>query len=165
MDRTRKSDLTAESLRGLDLRGKTLGVIGIGNIGRCVIAIARGFGMNVLASDLKPDREFAAQLGFDYPDMQDLLAQADIVTRHVPAIDAPRHLLSTNEFATMKDGAVLINTARGLVVDMQALLHALTDGKLSAAGADVLSQELVIREQAKLLRGLQRAARSAQPSL
>jgi D-lactate dehydrogenase len=154
VDRTRKGDFTAEGLRGFDLHGKTLGVIGTGNIGRCVIIIARAFGMKVLASDPRPDKNFAQQLAFDYVSMQELLAGADIVTLHVPASDATRNLLSTNEFATMKDGAVLINTSRGTVVDVQALLHALVDGKLSAAGLDVLPDEPVIREEAELLRAV-----------
>lgn len=154
VERTRKGDFTSEGLRGFDLRGKTLGVIGTGNIGRCVISIASGFGIKVLAYDLKPDQEFARQLGFAYQDMYDVLAQADIVTLHVPASDATHHLLAGDEFAAMKDGAVLINTSRGTVVDVRALLHALTKGKLGAAGLDVLPEEPAIREEAELLRAV-----------
>jgi D-lactate dehydrogenase len=154
VDRTRKGNFTAEGLRGFDLNGKTLGVIGTGNIGRHVIKIASGFGMKVIASDLKPDRAFAEQLDFDYVSMRDLFAGADIVTVHVPADNTTRHLISTEEFTAMKDGAVLINTARGTVVDVQALLYALANGKLSAAGLDVLPEEPLIREEAELLRAV-----------
>lgn len=154
VDRTRKGDFTSDGLRGFELRGKPLGVNGTGNISRHVTKIAKGFDMKGVASDLKPDWGFAEQLGFDYQDMQDVLAQADIVTLHVPASDATHHLLAVDEFAAMKDGAVLINTARGSVVDVQALLHALADGKLSAAGLDVLPEEPVIREEAELLRAV-----------
>lgn len=154
VDRTRKGDFTSEGLQGFDLLGKTLGVIGTGSIGRYVIQIAKGFGMEVLASDPKPDEAYAGKTGFDYVPMQELLARSDIVTVHVPGSDATRHLLGADEFAAMKSGAVLINTSRGTVVDVHALLQSLVDGRLRAAGLDVLPEEPVIREEAELLRAV-----------
>jgi D-lactate dehydrogenase len=154
VDRTRKGDFTSKGLRGFDLRGKTLGVIGTGSIGRHVIKIAKGFDINVVASDLEPDMEYAERVGFEYLSMKDLLAQSDIITLHVPGNQATHHMLSSEEFAAIKDGAVLINTSRGTVVDVHALLHSLADGKLSAAGLDVLPDEPVIREEAELLRAV-----------
>jgi D-lactate dehydrogenase len=152
IDRTRRGDFSLQGLQGFDLRGKTLGVIGTGNIGRCVIEIATGFRMKVVAYDVKPDRQLAARLGFRYVDMNELLATADIVTLHVPANEQTHHLISNEEFARMKNGVVLINTARGSVVDIQALVRALAEGKVAAAGLDVLPEEPVIREEAELLR-------------
>lgn len=154
VDRTRKGHFTTDGLRGFDLRGKTLGVIGTGSIGRCVVNIAKGFGMKVLAADLEPDWALAQQLEFSYLHLHDVLARADIVTLHVPANKTTHHLLGLEELAVMKPGAVLINTSRGTVVDVQALLHALADKKLSAAGLDVLPEEPAIREEAELLRAV-----------
>lgn len=152
--RTRKGDFTSKGLRGFDLRGKTLGVIGTGNIGRNVINIARGFSMKVIASDLNPDMDFAAKARFDYVSMQELLALSDIITLHVPGGKATQNLVSSNEFGTMKKGVVIINTSRGTVIDIHALLHALIEGKVSAAGLDVLPEEPVIREEAELLHAI-----------
>lgn len=152
--RTRQGDFSQRGLQGFDLCGRTLGVVGTGRIGHKVIRIARGFEMPVLAYDVHPDREAERALGFSYVDMEELLRRSDIVTLHVPGEAATHHLIAAREFALMKDGAVLINTARGNVVDVKALLRALADGKVAAAGLDVLPEEPAIREEAELLRSL-----------
>jgi D-lactate dehydrogenase len=152
LNRTRSGDFSMEGLRGFDLRDKTLGVIGTGRIGRCVIGIAKGFRMRVVAFDLAPDHEAAGQLGFDYMDLNSLLKESDVVTLHVPADDSTHHLLSTEQFQLIKKGAVLINTARGTVVDVRALLWALANGRIAAAGLDVLPEERTLREETELLR-------------
>lgn len=152
VDRTRRGDFSQKGLQGFDLRDKTIGVVGTGNIGRNVIAIARGFGMRVLGYDVAPDEAAAAEMGFDYVDLPALLGRSDVVTLHVPASKATRHLIDGKAFAAMKDGAILINTARGAVVEVRALLRALADGKVAAAGLDVLPEEPAIREEAELLR-------------
>lgn len=152
IDRTRKGDFSSRGLQGFDLEGKILGVIGTGSIGRCVIRIARGFGMSVLGFDVKPDASFASEAGFDYVSMDRLLREADILTLHVPANKKTYHLLSREEFEKMKKGVVLINTARGMVVDVMALARALAEGKVAAAGLDVLPEEPLIQEEAELLR-------------
>jgi D-lactate dehydrogenase len=152
IDRTRKGDFSMQGLRGFDLREKTLGVIGTGSIGRYVIGIALGFHMKVLAFDVKPDPDLARETGFRYVSLEELLAGADIVTLHVPGGEKTAHLLSTEEFASMKKGTVLINTSRGDVVDVKALLKGITEGRVAAAALDVLPDEPVIREEAELLR-------------
>ncbi len=152
IDRTRKGDFSMRGLRGFDLLGKKLGVIGTGAIGQQVIRIARGFEMDVLAYDVAPSDDLASDLGFSYATFDDVLSQSDIVTLHVPATPQTEHLISHDEFARMKHGAVLINTARGNVVDTKAMLEALAEGRISAAGLDVLSEEPAIREEAELLR-------------
>lgn len=151
VDRTRRGDFSLQGLRGFDLRGKTLGVIGTGSIGQCVIEIAKGFRMEVVAFDVKPSEELAARMGFRYADMDELLATADIVTLHVPSNEKTRNMLSHGEFAKMKDGVVLINTARGDIVDIRALAKAIGEGKVAAAGLDVLPEESAVREEAELL--------------
>ncbi len=151
-DRTRRGDFSLQGLDGFDLRGRALGVIGTGYIGRHTIRIARGFGMDVIAYDTEPDEELAADLDFTYTSLAELLSSADVVSVHVPGSKRTHHLLSDAEFEAMKDGAVLINTSRGSVVDSRALLRALGSGKLAAAGLDVLEEEPAVREEAELLR-------------
>lgn len=152
VDRTRRGNFSQEGLQGFDLAGKTIGIVGTGHIGRCAARIARGFGMEVLAFDVDPDAEAAREIGFDYRDFDALIRESDIISLHVPANEKTRHLISGPQFEAMKDGTVLINTARGPVVDVRALLEALSSGKIKAAGLDVLPEEPVIREEAELLR-------------
>ncbi|MHB9029799.1 MAG: hydroxyacid dehydrogenase [Candidatus Latescibacterota bacterium] len=156
VDRTRRGDFSLEGLRGFDLLGKTLGVIGTGDIGRYVIKLANGFDMRVAAYDVKPVHELESEYGFRYVGMDELLAISDIITLHVPAIRATHHLISDDAFGKMKAGVVLINTARGDIVDSRALVRALSEGKVAAAGLDVLPEEPVIREEAELLRSVYR---------
>lgn len=152
VERTRRGNFSQVGLRGFELRGKTLGVIGTGRIGRCAIEIASGFGMTVVAHDLYPDRETARRLGFRYGELDEVLATADALTLHVPATPGTASLISDRELGLMKPGAILINTARGNIVDVPALVRALADGRLRAAGLDVLPQEPVIREEAEIFR-------------
>lgn len=156
VERTRRGDFALQGLQGFDLYGKTLGVVGTGEIGRCVIRIAKGFAMNVLGYDPRPNEQAAQDLGFRYVPLEELLRESDIITLHVPAIPQTRNFISHEQFNRMKTGVVLINTARGTVVDNRALLQALAEGKVAAAGLDVLSEEPIIREEAELLRSVYR---------
>jgi D-lactate dehydrogenase len=165
VQRTRRGDFSQQGLQGFDLRGKTLGVVGTGSIGLCVIKIARGFRMNVLAFDVRPNQELASKLEFRYVGIDELFETADIITLHVPATPKTHHLISTKEFAKMKKGVVLINTARGSIIDTQALLHAIADGKVAAVGLDVLHEEPTIREEAELLRSVYRERHDLQDIL
>jgi D-lactate dehydrogenase len=151
MERARSGWFSPEGLEGFDLQGKTLGVIGTGNIGRHVIRIARGFLMEVVASDIHPDPELEADLGFRYVGFDELLSRSDIISLHVPASPGTHHLIGADAFRRMKRGAVIINTARGGVVDVIALVHALRTGQVAAAGLDVLPDEPLIREEAELI--------------
>lgn len=154
VERTRRGDFSQEGLQGFDLKGKTLGVVGTGDIGAYAARIARGYDMEVVAFDVEPDDDLAAEIGIRYADMDDLLAAADVVTLHVPGNEQTKHLISDDEFGKMKDGVVLINTARGQVVDIDAMLRALASGKVRAAGLDVLPEEPAVREETELLRTL-----------
>ena len=138
-------------LTGFDLQGKTIGVIGAGHIGLHVIRIARGFGMRVLAFDTRREPFLADLLGFEYVAMDRLLAESDIVTLHSPLTDKTHHLLGRKEFARMKKGAMIVNTARGGLIDTDALVEALESGKLGGAGLDVLEGEELIKEEKQLL--------------
>lgn len=152
VERTRRGNFSPSGLRGFELRGKTLAVIGTGRIGRRVIEIANGFGMPVIAVDRQQDHTAAQRLGFHYAPLEEALACADIVTLHVPSSTETTHLISDREFGLMRPGAVLINTARGSVVNVAALVRALGEGKLKAAGLDVLPQEPILRDEAEIFR-------------
>ncbi len=138
-------------LTGFDLQGKTIGVVGAGRIGLHVIRIARGFGMRVMAFDVRRDTLLADLLGFQYVSMDQLLTESDIVSLHCPLTSETHHLIGTEAIQRMKPGALLINTARGGLVDTDALVQALDSGHLAGAGLDVLEGEELIREEKELL--------------
>ncbi len=140
-----------EGLQGLDLFGKTLGVIGTGKIGSNVIKIAKGFGMNILAFDAYPNQTLAQELNFKYASLEEMLRSSDIVTIHVPYSSETHHLLNSTNLPMMKEGSFLINTARGAVVETDALFKALSSGRLAGAGLDVLEEESELKEEAELL--------------
>lgn len=148
--RTHRGDFSLDGLRGFELYGKTLGVLGTGRIGRRAIAIGRGLGMAVMAYDLYPNPETAAALGFRYVALDEVLAQADVITLHLPATPQTRHLIAGPQFAIMKKGAVLINTARGSLIEADALIRALDQGIIAAAGLDVLPEEGLLRDESAL---------------
>ncbi len=152
VDRTRRGDFSPLGLQGFDVQGKTLGIVGTGHIGRHAARIGIGFGMKVLAYDVKPDETRAREIGFEYVELNELLRNADVVSLHVPATPQTERMISDEQFSLMKEGVVLINTARGSVIDVRALLRALSTGKVAGAGLDVLPEEPVIREEAELLR-------------
>lgn len=128
-------------LTGIDLSGKTLGVIGTGRIGCHSIRIARGFAMNVIAYDLYPKAGLDSELGFRYVSLLELLRTSDFITLHAPATNENDHLMDKHAFENMKRGAILINTARGSLVDTKALINALDNGQLGGAGLDVIEGE------------------------
>ena len=147
----REGSLDVAAHEGFDLCGKTIGVLGTGNIGKRSCEIARGFRMNVLAFDLYPDEEFAAQHGVTYADLDAVLAQSDVITLHIPATPENHHLLNEETLAKVKPGAYIINTARGTLVDTVALLHALKSGHIAGAGLDVFEGEEYLKDEMKLL--------------
>jgi D-lactate dehydrogenase len=136
-----------DGLRGFDLMGKTIGVLGTGRIGIHVVRMAKGFGMNVVAFDPYPNEALAKELGFSYLPLADLLAQSDIVTLHVPYMPATHHLINKDNIKIVKKGAYLINTSRGAIVETEALMAALEGGILGGAGLDVLEEEGVVKDE------------------
>jgi D-lactate dehydrogenase len=147
----RSGHVDLAELTGFDLQGKTIGVVGAGHIGLHVIRIARGFGMRVLAFDVRRDPFLADLLGFEYATMDGLLAESDIVTLHSPLTDQTHHLLGREQFARMKAGVMIVNTARGGLIDTDALVEALESGRVGGAGLDVLEGEELIKEEKQLL--------------
>lgn len=128
-------------MRGVDLAGKTLGVIGTGRIGKKMIKIAKAFEMNVVAVDPFPDEKAAAELGFTYLPLENLLKQADIVTLHCLYTPQTHHLINANNIGFMKPGSYLVNTARGPLVETAAITLGVQKGILAGAAMDVLEEE------------------------
>lgn len=126
---------------GTELQGLVLGVVGLGAIGRAVAGRARAFGMEVLAQDPFVAEDTASRLGARLVDLDDLVANSDVVTLHAPLSKATRGLFGASLLAKFKQGALLVNTARGGLVDEEALLYAVDDGRLSGAALDVLNVE------------------------
>lgn len=149
--RTVKGDFSLEGLKGFDLKGKTLGVVGAGHIGLHVIKMARGFGMNVLAFDVNQNHFLEEVLGFRYVSLEELLSQSDIITLHAPYNSKTHHLINRENIKKIKRGALFINTARGALVDTHALVEALDQGILAGAGLDALEGEELIKEEKQIL--------------
>lgn len=151
-ERTEKSNFDYHGLTGIDLQGKTIGIIGGGRIGLNVARIAKnGFEMNVIVSDPRPNPELAAQIGFSYVSVEELLQKSDVISLHAPYMPATHHLINENNITLIKKGAILINTARGALIDTKALLMALEKGIVAGAGLDVLEEECAIKEETELM--------------
>jgi D-3-phosphoglycerate dehydrogenase len=126
---------------GNQLMGKTIGVVGIGSIGTRVIQIAHGFNMNVIAYSDHPNNNEARKLGVKFVDLDTLLKESNVISLHVPLTSETEHMIGTKEFARMKKSAILINTARGKIVDEDALIIALKNKQIGGAGLDVFERE------------------------
>jgi D-3-phosphoglycerate dehydrogenase len=130
-----------ERFTGADVHQKTLGIVGLGNVGRAVARRAAGFEMRVLALDVHYDEAFLRHYRIVPADLDRLLSESDFVSLHIPLMPLGGHLLNRERIARMKPGTILINTARGGLVDEDALYEALRDGRLAAAALDVFEQE------------------------
>lgn len=139
-NRVREHNFDIDGLLGFELRTRTVGCVGTGRIGLAFCSIVRGFGSRVLAFDPQPAQN-ADALGITYVPLDQLLHESDIVALHCPLTPATKHLINARTLATMKQGAVLINTSRGGVVDTRALIAALKAGKLAGVGLDVYEEE------------------------
>ena len=148
-DRLREKGVYSyEGLEGFDLKEKTIGIVGTGHIGVYAIRIAKGLGMRVIAYDVTPRAELEEELGFKYAEnLEALLEAAEVVSIHVPYLPATHHLIHKGNIGRMKKGAILINTARGAIVETAALVRALREGKLGGAGLDVLEEEGVMKDE------------------
>ncbi len=131
-----------KELKGIELKGRYLGIIGVGRIGRRIGRIARGFGMNLIGYDMVPiDQQFAREVGLVTTDLNTLLSSADFVTLHVPLTDDTRYMINEQRLNLMKKTAYVINTSRGAVIDEHALFKALKEGKIAGAALDVFEVE------------------------
>jgi D-lactate dehydrogenase len=141
----RTGRFSRERLRGFDLRGKTLGVVGAGRVGLHVIRIGTGFGMRVLAYDGSPHAFYSELLDFRYSGFEELMRDSDVITLHVPLTPTTRHMINRKALALCRSGVLLINTARGGLIDSGALIEALDSGQVAGVGLDVLEDERVFR--------------------
>ncbi|NQD36408.1 2-hydroxyacid dehydrogenase [Permianibacter sp. IMCC34836] len=138
--RVREQNFSLNGLLGFDLHGKTVGIIGTGQIGSVLARIMSGFGCTVLATDPIQNRDCLA-LGVRYVTLPELLQQSDIVSLHCPLTAATQHLINSQTLAQMKPGAMLINTGRGALIDSKAVIVAIKSGQLGALGMDVYEEE------------------------
>lgn len=138
---------TTEGLQGFDLENKTIGIVGGGKIGMHVARIAKSFGMHVRVYDIKQDNFLAELINFKYVSLDALFKESDIVTLHVPLNKYTKHIVNKDSLKKFKKGALLINTARGELVDTSALLESLDNGTLSGAGLDVIEGEEILIEE------------------
>jgi len=145
----------SERLRGMELHGKTIGVIGTGRVGLQVIRIAHGFAMKPVGYDMHPRPQMAQMLEFDYVTLDRLLKVSDIITLHVPLNAKTRHMLNARRIAKCKPGFILINTARGALVDIDALIAGLESGQVGGVGLDVLEDEKAFNSDSAKLLGAQ----------
>jgi len=150
-ERTEKGIFDYHGLRGFDLFGKTIGIVGGGRIGINVAKLAKAFGMEILITDPFPKPELAKEIGFTYVPLDTLLQKSEVITLHAPYSKETHHLINENNLKLAKHGAILINTARGGLLDTKALLQALENGTLSGAGLDVLEEECDIKEERELM--------------
>ncbi|MEK7681038.1 MAG: NAD(P)-dependent oxidoreductase [Patescibacteria group bacterium] len=128
-------------LRGVDLRGKTLGVVGTGHIGAHLIKMAKGFEMNTVAYDAFPNKDLERKLKFKYLPLNKLLAESDFISLHAPLLPKTYHIINKQNIKKIKKGAYIINTARGGLIDPEALVWALQSKQIAGAGLDVLEDE------------------------
>ena len=149
--RTERGEFDYHGLRGISLRGKTIGIIGTGKIGRRVAEIAYGFGMGILAVDTCRVLELEQKYGVHYVALPELLAESDIITLHVPALPETQHMIDAQAIARMKSGVILVNTARGELIDSAALFEGLRSGRIRYALLDVLEHERNFSENKALI--------------
>lgn len=140
-----------EGLRGFDLLGRTIGIVGTGHIGVHMITMAKAFGMDVIAFDVHQDETLASSLGFRYVSFDELLSSSDVISLHAPYNLHTHHMINQENVGRIKRGAYLINTARGGLVETAALVSGLRDGIIGGAGLDVLEEEGHMEDEAGLL--------------
>lgn len=144
---------STQGLTGFDLKGKTIGIVGTGHIGMNAVRMAKGFGMNVLAYDVVQKKDEAQALGFEYVSFEDILGRSDIISLYAPYNEHTHHMINKDNVEKIKRGAWLINTARGGLVETDALVYALEKGIIAGAGLDVLEEEKNTSDETSLLLG------------
>lgn len=140
-NRTREWNFKLDGLMGFDMYGKTVGIIGLGRIARCVAEILHSFGMKVLAYDLYPDKVFAELQGIELVELNELYRRSDIITLHVPLTSRTQYMINNVSIDKMKRGVMIINTGRGKLISSDALIQGLRSGQVSCAGLDVYEDE------------------------
>lgn len=144
---TENTQFRSTELIGTDLSGKTIGIIGTGHIGKHAVRIARGFSMDVVAYDAFPKEESAHELGFRYISLDELLKVSDVVSLHLPLLPDTHHIINAEKLALMKPSAIIVNTARGELIDTKALVNSLSNDQLGGAALDVVEGEMLLNHQ------------------
>lgn len=139
--RTRDGNFSLNGLMGFDMHGKTIGIIGTGKIARILIRLLKGFGMRILAYDLYPDMKFAGEEGISYVSLDELYRESDIISLHCPLTDQTKYMIDKDSIDKMKEGVMIINTGRGLLINTNDLIEGLKEKKIAAAGLDVYEEE------------------------
>lgn len=141
VSRTREGNFKLKGLLGFDMYGKNVGLIGLGRIAKELVKILHGFGMNILAYDLRPDTEFCKQYGVKLVSLDELYAQSDIISLHCPLTDSTKFIINKDSIAKMKDGVMIVNTGRGKLIKTEDLIEGLRSHKIGSAGLDVYEEE------------------------
>lgn len=152
INKTRKNKFDLEGLEGLDLEGKTIGIIGPGNIGQHVMRYAKAFGMNIITCGRHKNEKIEKEFSCKYNSLDSLLKKSDIISIHVPLTEATKHMINMKNIRRIKKGAYLINTSRGGVLDTTAILYALDKKILAGAALDVLEGEDDLKEGKQLIK-------------
>ena len=152
VERTKRGEFDHNDLTGFDLFGKTIGIVGLGDIGESVLRMAKGFGMNVVAYAHHPDEDKARKLGLSFLDVKELVSVSDVITLHLPYMKETRHIINKTNIKKFKRGSILINTARGGLIQTEAIIYGLEKGILKGVGLDVLEEEDTIKEERQLLK-------------
>ena len=139
--RTREGNFKLKGLMGFDMYGKTAGLVGLGRIARELAKILRGFGMNVVAYDPYPDRQFAEEQRISLVTLDELYAQSDIISLHCPLTDDTKFIINEESIGKMKQGVMIINTGRGKLIRTEDLIEGLRTGRIGSAGLDVYEEE------------------------
>lgn len=139
--RTKKYNFSLNGLLGFDIHGKTVGVIGTGKIGKCFINIMKGFGAKIIAYDLYKDENAAKEIGFEYVDLDTLFKNSDIISLHCPLTPETNKIINKESISKMKNGVVILNTSRGKLIDTEALIEEMMQGKIGGVGLDVYEDE------------------------
>lgn len=151
--RVRSGSYSFDGLRGFDLAGRKIGVVGAGNIGKHVIKMARGFEMDIYVFDkfAESNQDFQREIGYKNVDLETLYRECDIISLHVPLLPETRYMIDKPQFDMMKEGVIILNTARGDLIRSEPLLEALNSGKVAFAGLDVVEGESYIKDEMELI--------------
>ena len=151
VDQVKNLNFEHKELTGIDIHGKTLGIVGLGKIGINVLRIANSFGMKVIVHTTLEDENLKKKFNFEYTDLGELLRKSDIVTLHVPLSPDTKHMINKENITSFKKGSYLINTARGGLIETEAILLGLSNGILEGVGLDVLENERELNEEISVL--------------
>lgn len=151
IEKTKRGDFRLDGLRGFDLKDKTIGIVGCGNIGKHVARMAKGFEMDILVFDVNKDLKLAKKIGFRYVSLDTLIKKSDVISLHAPENKKTHHMIDASKFKLMKKGVIIVNTSRGGLIDTSALIKSLNNKTVAYAGLDVLEGECFIKEERQLL--------------